>query len=93
MTKKLAISHQTDTWIILAVDHAGTDSREIDVSVEFGEDGGIIAGDSPRQHSLHGHGIWLHRQARQRTARLNRAGFSNPLFFSKINKLRTGETP
>lgn len=39
---KLAIEPQTDTRVILSVDHAGR-HWEIDVRVDFDEDGGIIA--------------------------------------------------
>ncbi len=39
---RLYIDEQTDTRIILAVDHAGR-HWEIDVRVDFDEDGGIIA--------------------------------------------------
>lgn len=42
MSKKLRIDDQTDTRVILAVDHAGK-HWEIDVRVDFDEDGGIIA--------------------------------------------------
>ncbi len=40
---KLYIDHQTDTRIILAVDHGGK-HWEIDVTIDADEDGGILAG-------------------------------------------------
>ncbi len=39
---KLIINEQTDTRVILAVDHGGV-HWEIDVRVDFDEDGGIVA--------------------------------------------------
>ena len=42
MTAKLAIDEQSASRIILTVDHAGR-HWEIDVRVDFDEDGGIVA--------------------------------------------------
>ena len=66
---KLYIDHQTDTRIILAVDHGGK-HWEIDVTIDADEDGGILAGIGREFRSLHVLRIWLDRKALQRAAGL-----------------------